>query len=111
MSFLQRLFQRSNNPSGVERADSGQLEPDVAGSASGIRTHIEGDAATVTIDLDEFGSDAHPLLLENLSQSPGLPVFRPRRAWLRDAIGRIAFSMPALQRRHPPADGALHLCD
>jgi hypothetical protein len=47
----------------------------VPGSASGIRTHIEGDAATVTIDLDEFGSDAHPFLLEKLSQSSGLPVF------------------------------------
>jgi hypothetical protein len=45
------------------------------GSVPGIRTDIEGDAATVTVDLDEFGSEARPVLLDELSQASGLPVF------------------------------------
>jgi hypothetical protein len=45
------------------------------GSVPGIRTDIEGDAATLTVDLDEFGSEARPLLLDELSQTSGLPVF------------------------------------
>src|SRR5713101_5104714 len=75
VSFLHRLFQRSNILSGVERPRASHLEPEMRGSVPGIRTDIEGDAATLTVDLDEFGSEARPLLLDELSQASGLPVF------------------------------------
>lgn len=45
------------------------------GSVPGIRTEVSGDTATVTVDLDEFGSESRPLLLEELAHSSGLPIF------------------------------------
>lgn len=74
MSFFRRLIERSGR-----RAVEGPLSspPGTEGqwSAPGIRTEIDGEAATVTVDLDEFGSEARPVLLDELSQASGLPVF------------------------------------
>lgn len=72
MSFFRRLFERSNS---VERARPIQPGPEVRGSVPGIRTEVSAGTATVTVDLDEFGSETRPLLLEELAQGSGLPVF------------------------------------
>ena len=75
MSFFRRLVERAYPKQAVERTFPGQPESDVTGSVPGIRTEVNGDSAMLTVDLDEFGSKARPLLLEKLAQGSGLPVF------------------------------------
>ena len=74
MNFIRRLVERSRHKHALEhrlaqRAEEGQR------AVPGIRTVIEGDSATVTVDLDEFGSEARPRLLDELSRMSGLPVW------------------------------------
>jgi len=47
----------------------------VPAPVAGIRTEVQGNAALVTVDLDEFDPEARPLLLEEMAQGSGLPVF------------------------------------
>jgi hypothetical protein len=75
VSFFRRLVERCKHKPAVEGPRSRQPGAEGQGSVPGIRTDIGGDAATVTVDLDEFGSEARPLLLDELSQASGLPVF------------------------------------
>lgn len=74
MGLFRRLIERSSRRA-VEGSPSSPPGTEGQSSAPGIRTEINGDAATVTVDLDELGSEARPLLLDELSQASGLPVF------------------------------------
>lgn len=75
MSFFRRLGERSNPKPAVERPRPRQPEAEVHGSVPGIRTAVSGDTAMVTVDLDEFGSETRPLLLQELAQGSRLPIF------------------------------------
>lgn len=72
MSFFRRLFQRSDS---AERPRPIEPESKVPGSVSGIRTDVSGGSATVTVDLDEFGSETRPLVFDELMEASGLPLF------------------------------------
>ena len=75
MSFFGRLVERSKHKPAVEGPRSRQPGAEGQWSLPGIRTDLGGGDATVTVDLDEFGSEARPMLLDELSQASGLPVF------------------------------------
>ena len=66
MSFGRRLIERLNLKS----------RPKLTGSISGIRTEISAGSATVTVDLDEFGPETRPLVVEELASASGLPIFK-----------------------------------
>ena len=87
MSFFRRLVERSKHKPAVEGHRSSQPGPDAQWSVPEIRTDIEGDAATVTVDLDEFGSETRRLLLDRLSQATtrtgGLLRYRRARLCVR----------------------------
>jgi hypothetical protein len=46
-----------------------------AAPVTGIRTKVQGKAALVAIDLDQFSPGARPLLLGEMAEGSGLPVF------------------------------------
>ncbi|MPZ19450.1 MAG: hypothetical protein GEV06_16260 [Luteitalea sp.] len=45
-------------------------------SIPGIRIKASGDNALVTVDLDEIGPEAQPLIMEEMAQQEGLAIFR-----------------------------------
>jgi hypothetical protein len=72
--LFRQSFEHSNPPAAVERPRPIQPEPEVPGSVPGIRTEIDGDTAMITVDLDEFGSESRPLLLQELAHGSGLTI-------------------------------------
>ena len=73
---LFRWFAARKEPEPVpENPRPGQVEAQTPAAVPGIRTEVQGNAALVLVDLDEFGPEARPLLLEEMTEGSGLPVF------------------------------------
>ena len=110
MKFFRRLPKLAGPQAAVEGSRTPPLEPEVPGSSPGIRTEVDGDAAMITVDLDEFGSDTRPFLLDELAHASGLPIFNGtvEHGYAMSSVG-VPASVPALQRCHPTGDGPLHL--
>lgn len=73
---LFRWFAARKGPTPVpDDPRPGQVEAQLPAPVTGIRTEVQGNTALVTVDLDEFGPEARPLLLEEMAQGCGLPVF------------------------------------
>lgn len=75
MSFFRRLVERSKPKPAVERPRPEQAETESHAAVSGIRTEVHGNTAMLTVDLDTFGPEVRPLLLEELAQGSGLSIF------------------------------------
>ncbi|MPY86953.1 MAG: hypothetical protein GEU99_03435 [Luteitalea sp.] len=77
MSYFRRWWserfgaaEESKEPS--HQADEAEAQP----SVPGIRIEVSGDSAMATVDLDEFGPEAQPLIMEEMVQQSGLPIFK-----------------------------------
>ncbi len=73
MSFFRRLVERWKPKPAVERPE--QAETESRAPVPGIRTEVHGTMGMVTVDLDTFGPETRPRLLEELAQGSGLPIF------------------------------------
>jgi hypothetical protein len=73
VSVFRRVDERWKPKPPVTRPE--QAEAESPASVPGIRTEVHGHRALVTVDLDTFGPETRPRLLEDLAQGSGLPIF------------------------------------
>lgn len=109
MNFFRQLLARFHSRPVVGRPHPGQSEKDAQESARpraataaarGMRATVSGDTAVVTVDLDAFGPEARPLLLQEVARGSEFPMFDGSvdHAYAMRSVGSSSESPAAVPR-------------